>query len=273
MSKAGMFGMQDHGRDAVMSVMDREEIIRLLSLDEALEEAKDVREKAHTLSLKIRTGQARLWGAMGIDFVKCPISCDFCSFGEKWDIVKEDKVYSYDEIKRQMQEFVDAGVYYIVVRTTEYYSIDDLCEKVRRLRSDVKGRYEIILNIGEFGYEEACQMYEAGVFGIYHAVRLREGVDTGLDPDVRNATMTAVEKSPLKLISLVEPIGPEHTNEEIADDFLNILRHKAYITGVMARFPIPRDSKLIESDWKRFTAEKAKTLFEKNGYCISAERG
>ena len=45
--------------------------------------------------------------------------------------------------------------------------------------------------------------------------------------------------SGLKLISLVEPIGIEHTNEEIADNFLQIIKHGAVISGAMARIPVP----------------------------------
>jgi len=52
--------------------------------------------------------------------------------------------------------------------------------------------------------------------------------------------MNNVYRSGLKLISLVEPIGIEHTNEEIADNFLEILKYKATISGAMARIPVPR---------------------------------
>lgn len=50
--------------------------------------------------------------------------------------------------------------------------------------------------------------------------------------------MKSIAGSPLKLISLTEPIGPEHTNEEIAERFLNTVRCGAVMGGAMARFPV-----------------------------------
>ena len=82
-------------------------------------------------------------------------------------------------------------------------------------------------------------MVESGVNGVYHACRLREGIDTPFDPWDRKNTMNNVRRSGLKLISLVEPIGVEHTNEEIADNFLEILKCEAVISGAMARIPVP----------------------------------
>ncbi|MCF0144241.1 MAG: radical SAM protein [Firmicutes bacterium] len=239
--KAVGFCTEDTGdcSGATGPVLSRDEIIALLSVDEKSEDADYIRSKAHEAALKVSGGKARLWGAMGIDFVPCSCNCDFCSFGEKWGIVKESKIYSMDEIKAQMREYVEAGVYYIVMRTTEFYSIDDLCEQVRDLRASIEGNYEIILNIGEFEYVDACRRYEAGVSGIYHACRIHEGIDTGISPERRKQTMKAVQASPLKLISLVEPVGIEHTAEELADNFLNIIDHGAYMTGVMSRTPVP----------------------------------
>ena len=82
-------------------------------------------------------------------------------------------------------------------------------------------------------------MVESGVDGVYHACRLREGIDTPFDPWDRKNTMGNVHRSGLKLISLVEPIGEEHTNEEIADNFIEILKYEAFISGAMARIPVP----------------------------------
>ena len=220
-------------------LMPREDIITLLSLNPESVEAAYLREKAKEAALKVTGGKAYLWGAMGIDFVPCSMNCRFCSFGEEWSIITESRIYSMDEILSQMQAYIDSGVHYIVMRTTEFYSIDDLCSKVKYIKTHISGDYELILNIGEFGDEEALKMSQAGVDGIYHAVRLREGIDTGFNPDIRNATMAAVHNSPLKLISLVEPVGVEHTNEEIADNLYNIAGHGAAISGSMARIPVP----------------------------------
>lgn len=56
-----------------------------------------------------------------------------------------------------------------------------------------------------------------------HTIRVREGRDTGLDPDVREATMLAAVRAGLRLVALVEPVGPEHADQELADCFLRIM--------------------------------------------------
>ena len=43
----------------------------------------------------------------------------------------------------------------------------------------------------------------------------------------------------MKLAHLVEPVGVEHTAEEIADCLLQALAHGASLTGAMARVPVP----------------------------------
>ncbi len=73
---------------------------------------------------------------------------------------------------------------------------------------------------------------------VYHGLRLREGTDTAFDPEDRLATLEAIHHSPLKLVSLVEPIGPEHTNEEIADSFLTTMRYGAVVSGAMKRIAV-----------------------------------
>lgn len=73
---------------------------------------------------------------------------------------------------------------------------------------------------------------------VYHALRLREGTDTAFDPNDRRATLEVIRYSPLKLASLVEPIGPEHTNEEIADSFLTAMTYGAVLSGAMKRIAV-----------------------------------
>lgn len=218
--------------------MDRQDIIDLIRPDPLSEEVKYLRAKAHEVAKKITDNTAFLWGAMGIDYTVCEMNCKFCTFGRAWGIVEEDKFYSHEEIEKQMKEYLDAGVHYIVLRTTEAYSVNELCNKVTLLRKTFPGTYEFIVNIGDFNETTAKQLHEAGVDGVYHALRLREGIDTDFNPDMRKATMNAVQNSPLQLISLVEPVGIEHTPEELADNFLSILSHGAIISGIMARVPV-----------------------------------
>lgn len=82
-------------------------------------------------------------------------------------------------------------------------------------------------------------MQQAGFEVLYHSVRLREGKDTPFAIDERCNTLKKTQKSNLDLAYLVEPIGVEHTNEEIADVFLTAMKYNAKLSGAMARIPVP----------------------------------
>lgn len=219
-------------------LLGRAEIIELLRLEEDSDEAAYLRKRGGEAAKIITGGEGCMWGAIGVDMITCPVNCKFCSFGEAWGIIREKTVYTEEEILQQVKDYADDGVRFIVLRTTEYYDLRDLCGKIENIRKKVPGNYEMILNTGEFNGDMADSMVKAGTSGIYHTLRLREGIDTGLDPEERLATMKAVENSPLKLISLVEPVGREHTAEEIADTFLTLRDHNPYMLGTMARVPV-----------------------------------
>lgn len=217
---------------------ERKTILSLLEIGQGTEEMGYLLSAAEEVAEIVTSKKAYLWGAIGINYAKCSMNCSFCSFGEKWDLVKDEFSLSEEEILAEAAEYVSEGVYYIVLRTTEFYDLEKLSGIVKRIREEIHGTYELILNVGEFDLHTANKLYRCGADGIYHAIRLREGTDTGFDPDDRRRTLEAIQKSPLKLIHLVEPLGPEHTNEEIADRFLESIEYGVFISGVMVRVPV-----------------------------------
>lgn len=218
-------------------LLDKSEMIALLAIDSGPD--YDLLLNTAFEVAAIKTGKkAYLWGAIGIDYAGCPMNCDFCSFGSKWGIVKEEQVYTPEQVIEEVRAYVTNNVHYIVFRTTQFYSIDQLAALAIQVRKAVPGSYEIILNVGEFGQETADKLPQAGVNGIYHAIRLREGIDTRFNVDERRKTLAAVRDSPLKLIHLVEPVGEEHSNDEIADRFLEAASFGTCISGIMARIPV-----------------------------------
>lgn len=219
--------------------LTREEIIKLLEIPLGSSEDKLLRKTAYDVAIKKTNGRGYIWSAVGADYAPCLMNCQFCSFGKKWNLIKKQVHYSKEQIISKVSQFVSKNAKYVVLRTTEFYSIPKLIEIVKDIRKDVKGDYEIIFNTGELDMTISNLMVESGVNGVYHACRLREGIDTPFDPWDRKNTMNNVYRSGLKLISLVEPIGIEHTNEEIADNFLEIMRYNANISGAMARIPVP----------------------------------
>jgi biotin synthase len=80
---------------------------------------------------------------------------------------------------------------------------------------------------------------DAGYTGIYHAVRMGEGRDTKIDPQVRLNTIRAAREAGLLIGTCVEPIGPEHSIEEIADKILLGREMGPCYSGAMRRVSIP----------------------------------
>lgn len=219
-------------------VLEKKEIIELLQIEEGSDDYDFLCKTAFDVA-KLKTGsKGYLWGAIGIDYASCPMSCDFCSFGEKWNIVKDVKVYTKEQIVEDVKVYVANKVHYIVLRTTEFYELTELEKLAKYVREKVPGDYELVLNIGEFDTHSANRLHKAGVNGIYHSIRLREGVHTRFNIEQRRATLSSVQDSELDLHHLVEPVGEEHTNEEIADRFLESVKYGVNVSGVMARIPV-----------------------------------
>ncbi len=219
--------------------LPKEHIVSLLGIEVGSEGWRQLGAAARRVARRLTGDRAYLWGAIGVDFAPCSMNCDFCSLGEAWGIVTETREYDEEETLRQVREYAQQGVRWIVLRTTEFYSKAQLGRMIATIRAQVPGTYEIGLNIGEFDLNTANLLHESGVDFIYHSLRMGEGQDTRFDPQVRLDTLKAVQDSPLKLVFLVEPVGAEHSNEEIADICLLTAQYGAIVSGSMARIPVP----------------------------------
>ena len=220
-------------------VLDRSDIIALLDIPVGSEDDQYLRAAARDAAARITGNCGYLWCAVGMDYAPCPMNCRFCSFGEAWHLIPAPRHVTEDEILDHVRQYVAGGAAYVVLRTTEFYDLDTLLSYIPKIRAAVPGDYAIILNTGELDAVTAQKVSDAGVYGIYHALRLREGQDTPFRQEDRIRTMQSVTQTPMKLISLVEPIGPEHSSGELADRFLNAVACGTSICGAMARFPVP----------------------------------
>ncbi|MGN0999286.1 MAG: radical SAM protein [Faecousia sp.] len=219
--------------------LSRKDIIALLDIPVGSDDDVYLRSAARDAAARITENRGYIWCAVGMDFAPCSMNCKFCSFGEEWGLIPEPRHVTKEEILAHIRYYAENGAAYIVLRTTEFYSIDTLLDYIPTIRREVPGDYAIILNTGELDTITAQRVSDAGVYGVYHALRLREGTDTPFPTARRIQTMQSVTQTPLKLISLVEPIGPEHTSGELADRFLNTVACGASIGGAMMRFPVP----------------------------------
>jgi len=97
----------------------------------------------------------------------------------------------------------------------------------------------LVANVGDQSLEGARQMKDAGYAGVYHALRLREGVDSNLSPEKRKESIRNFQEAGLLVGTCVEPVGPEHTNEELADLILFTASINPAFSGAARRIPIP----------------------------------
>jgi len=130
--------------------LDRSQIIDLLKIDTFSDECIYLRRKANEASHILTNNKAYLWGAIGLDYSPCIADCKFCSFGASWGLIETETIYDIQAIISKIREYVDNQVHFVVLRTTQYYSLETLTGYVQTIRKEVEGDYEIIINVGEF---------------------------------------------------------------------------------------------------------------------------
>ncbi|UWG97606.1 MAG: radical SAM protein [Candidatus Dehalobacter alkaniphilus] len=218
--------------------LDKASIVQLLSIQPDSPADKALGKAAREVAASVTGNRGYLWGAIGLDAVPCSMNCEFCSLGEKWGIVQESKKISDEEIMAKVKQFAEIGASWIILRTTEFYDLKKLGTFAARIKKKVPGQYLLGINVGEFDLETANYLYKSGVDIVYHTVRLGEGKNTRFSIEERLETIRAIRESPLQLAFSVEPVGIEHTNEEIADLIVVACENGSVQTGGMARIPV-----------------------------------
>ena len=220
-------------------LLTKEEAILVLHEDLQGEALERVYAEADRRTRAYWKNRGRIWTAIGVDSAPCTRNCKFCSHGAAWGVEKEPHELTVDEVLHHVRQMVPLNPDWITLRTTQDYGIEKLCHLVREIRKLMPPDMEIVVNTGEFGLDEARQLKEAGAAVVYHTIRLREGCDTGLSIEERIATLKAMQQAGLKMAALVEPLGPEHTDEEIVDAAFRLKPYDTRLGGVMARVPVP----------------------------------
>lgn len=217
----------------------REDVLRLLSFDPDSPEAEALGREAREMARLVSSNTATIWAAIGVDFQPCSMNCAFCSFGEQWGVIKEGHSWEKEDILREIKRFVQEGAAWIVLRTTEHYGEERVRDLMRAARSLLPEGCALVANTSQLSLKALTALRDSGADGVYHALRLGEGRDTPFDPEGRRAALNRITRAGLLLAHLVEPLGAEHSNEEIADAFLAAQAAGALVCGVMARNNVP----------------------------------
>ena len=219
--------------------LTRDEIIFLLKISPHSTDAGLVMASADSINRAVSRNRAEVHAQIGVNLSPCPKNCSFCAFASKNQIFKEKNELSVEEITEMALRAESDGANAIFLMTTGDYSFDQFAEISKEVRTKLKPDTVMIANVGDFAKREAKKLVEAGYTGIYHAVRMGEGRATNIDPEIRLSTVRIARENGLLVGTCVEPIGPEHSIEEIAEKTLIGREMTPCYSGAMRRITIP----------------------------------
>ena len=126
--------------------------------------------------------------------------------------------------------------------TTTDYPLSKMLDIAREIRRNISPDIPLIANTGDKSEKQAQQMKDAGYDGVYHALRLDEGKRNVLKPEKRLETIRNLQNAGLWVCTCVEPVGPEHTNEELARMIALTASFTPAFSGAARRIPVPNTS-------------------------------
>lgn len=219
--------------------LKKDEILRMLSLPPAFPESAALMEESRRRSQQLTGERAEVHAQFALNRVPCPKNCAFCSFAAANGVFPEPIELSVQEAVDSALQLEQSGANAVYIMTTDNYDFGKFIEISTEIRRHLQQETVFIANTGDRNLSEALSMQQAGFDGVYHALRLREGKDTAIEPAKRIASLEAFREAGLPVGTCVEPIGPEHTNEEIAEMILFTAALKPAYSGAARRIVIP----------------------------------
>lgn len=218
--------------------MTRQEALYLMRLPIHSTDCYLLMSAANQLSHQRSHSRGTIYSQVGINVWPCPENCDFCYLGSKHGLVKELHELNPAAVVHEALNFEAAGADEVYLMTTANYPLSQFLEIGQEVRCALQPQTELIANIGDFKQREAYQLLDAGFQGVYHVYHFREGIETEIEPERRRATFAAIQAAGLDLRYCVEPVGPEHTHEEIVEQMELARAFGATILSVMRRIPV-----------------------------------
>lgn len=233
--------------DAVAKAYNQErftqqELEFLLALPAACRESYHLMAAASELSRKLQHNEAEIHGQLALNLAPCPEECRFCSFAKSNKVFTRTTEVSVGEAVAMARSFAENGCHAVLVMTTATFSFEKFARSVAAIREALPPETPLIANVGDAYADHADEMRSLGICGVYHAVRLGEGKDTAILPRRRLDSMEKFRGAGLQLGTCVEPIGPEHSNREIAEMIRFTADLEPVFSGAARRIPLPGTS-------------------------------
>ncbi len=219
--------------------LSRSEIIRLLALPAASAEVYAAMAEANRISRELTNNKAEIHAQFAVNLAPCNCGCLFCSFAAINNVFTTATELTVEQAVSHAKQFEADGANAVFIMSTAHFPFGKYLEIAQEIRRQLKQETVMIANVGDQNKEAARRLKDAGFAGVYHALRLREGVDTGIQPQKRIDSIRAYQDSGLSVGTCVEPVGPEHTNEELADAILFTASITPAYSGAARRIAIP----------------------------------
>ncbi|MBN2055858.1 radical SAM protein [bacterium] len=219
--------------------LKREELILLLSFPADSREAYLTMATSRHISTELSGNQAEIHAQFALNLGICSGNCAFCSFAAVNSVFDHAAEISVEEAVARAKRFELDGANAVFVMSTAEYPFSRFVEYIQEIRRALEPRTILIGNLGDCTPAEARRLKDAGLQGVYHAWRLREGTDTTLKPAERRRSILNFQEAGLLVGTCVEPVGPEHSDEELADMILYTASIRPAYSGAARRIAIP----------------------------------
>lgn len=216
-----------------------EDAVSLLSIPNLSPDYYALLAKANEISKREFRDRGYIFAQIGLDTTPCGGNCKFCSLASSNQIFPAVSSKSMEEILQEVSCIDFSRVTALFLMTTADYDSQEFLKIGSRVREALPNKIALVANRGDFDFSYARQLKSAGFTGAYHIVRLREGIDTDISPEQRIKTLDAIVGAGLRLYYCVEPIGPEHTYEELAAEMLRAQEYRVDVMAAMRRVSVP----------------------------------
>lgn len=224
-------------RDA--ELFSKIELMEMLRMPPDLPEAYRIMAEANRISKELTENKAEVHAQFTLNLSPCGCNCSFCSFAKVNGIFERETELTPEEAVVFAKQFEADEANAVFVMTMANYSFEKFIEISQEVRRSLKPETTLIANIGDQPLENASKIREAGYSGVYHALRLREGTDSGISPERRKGSIRNFQEAGLRVGTCVEPVGPEHTDEEIAEMIIFTGSIHPSYSGTARRVAIP----------------------------------
>lgn len=217
----------------------KEDCVKLLALGEKSEEAAVMRSLATGIARERTDNTGAVFAQIGLECYPCAGNCRFCSFAKDFTQFLPSRMDD-ETIAASVREFTEGDqLYGLWLMTMADYDLDEYLRMVEVVKKHKIGSVNLYTNVGDTSYEAFKEMKAAGISGVYHCWRLGEGKDTAFTPEQRKETMLNAKKAGLDLLDALEPIGIEHTPEEMAEHIFFSMELETIQYGAMKRISVP----------------------------------